>query len=207
MENQPILPLRAPPQLEEGVASLRRADEDRPALPIGERRPDDLRPHPRVHVGVFVEHDAVEVDAAQRVGIVGAVEPDLPALGIIDAQLALVHGRAGRTCHRHRRAQVVPRHALGLAQERRQIGEARTHKRALHRAALQVMDAGHGLAGAAVGHDAGEALPPAMKGDELLSGPVVDQSCGSFHSSVTFRAPSSVVAPARSCRPCGRRFP
>src|SRR5262249_57611240 len=82
-EGKPILfRLRALPQLEEGVAALGRADEDRPALPIRQRRSDDLRPHARVHVCVFVEHDAVEVDAAQRVAIVPPTDPHLPTLAL-----------------------------------------------------------------------------------------------------------------------------
>ena len=123
------LRLRAPPQLEEGVAALRRADEHGPALPVGERRADDLRPHPRIHVGVFVEHHAVEIDAAHGVGIVGAVEPHLPAVDVVDAQLALVRAGADRASRRHRRAQIVPRHRLRLAQKRREVGEARPHFR------------------------------------------------------------------------------
>src|SRR5207245_10980891 len=39
-EGKPVLfRLRAPPQLEEGIAALGRADEDRPDLPCGPRRP------------------------------------------------------------------------------------------------------------------------------------------------------------------------
>jgi hypothetical protein len=39
---------------------------------------------------------------------------------------------------------------------------------------VQIVDAGHGLAGAAVRHDAGEALRAAMEGDELPARPVVE---------------------------------
>ncbi|HVI65114.1 MAG TPA: hypothetical protein VM910_21400 [Bradyrhizobium sp.] len=133
--------LRAPPQLEEGVAALGRADEDRPALPIGQRRPDDLRPHARVHVGVFVEHDTVEIDAAQRIGIVGAIEPHLPSVGIIDAQLGFVRARPDRPHRRHGVAQIVPRHRLRLLEEGREIGEARAYTQALGCRALQVVHA------------------------------------------------------------------
>ena len=75
---------------------------------------------------------------------------------------------------RHRRAQVVPRHRLRLPQERRQIGEARPHRAGSQRLLLQLVDARDGLAGAAVGHDAGEALGPGMERSELHARPVVD---------------------------------
>ena len=169
-----LLPLRAPPQLEEGVAALRRADEDSPALAVGECGADDLRPHARIHVGVFVEHDAVEIDAAHGIGIVGAVEPHLAAFGIIDPQLALVHGGAVPAQRRHPRTQVVPRHRLRLPQERRQIGEARPLQLAFQRLLLQLVHARDGLAGAAVGHDAGETLGPGMERSELRARAVVD---------------------------------
>jgi hypothetical protein len=38
---------------------------------------------------------------------------------------------------------------------------------------MQILDAGHGLAGTAMGHDAGEALRSLVEGDELPSGLVV----------------------------------
>ena len=176
--------LRAPPQLEEGIAALGRADEDRPALPIGQCRADDLRPHPRIHIGEFVEHDAVEVDAAQRIGIVGAVKPHLPAVGVIDAQLGVVRARSDRAQRRHGRAQIVPRHRLRLLEKGREIGEARPDLVRLSRAELQVVDTGHRLAGAAVRHDAGEALAAAMEGDELSALYVVDDELGCWHGIV-----------------------
>jgi hypothetical protein len=145
---------------------------------------DDLRPHARVHAGVFVKHDAVEVDAAQRVGIVGAIEPHLPAAGIVDAQLGFVRARSGRAQRRHGRAQIIPRHRLRLLEEGREIGEARAHAQALACRALQVVDAGHRLAGAAVRHDAGEALGPVVEGDELSARCVVDDKLGCWHGSV-----------------------
>jgi hypothetical protein len=156
----------------------------RPALPVRERRADDPRPYPRIHVGVFVEHHAVEIDAAHGVGIVGAVEPHLPAVDVVDAQLALVRAGADRAARLDRRAQIIPRHRLRLAQERREIGVARPRFLRSRRAAVQIVDAGHGLAGAAVRHDAGEALPAAVEGDELPARLVVDEDgnySGSFH--------------------------
>ena len=72
------------------VVSLGRADEDRPPLAVGERRADHLAPEMRAHLGVFVEHRAVEIDAAQRVRVVGAVELDARPVGQVDAELGLV---------------------------------------------------------------------------------------------------------------------
>ena len=102
-----------------------------------EARADDLRPHPRIHIGVFVEHDAVEVDAAQRVGVVGAVEPHLPAISIVDAQLALMQLAPVVRTGRHGAAQIVPRHRLRLLEKGRNIGKARalSSEIALRRAA------------------------------------------------------------------------
>jgi hypothetical protein len=98
-----------------------------------------------------------------------------------------VRGRPEATQRRHRRAQVVPRHRLGLAQEWRDIGETRPHALASQRVALEFLDAGHGLAGAAVSHDAGETLGAVVEGVELVAGLVVEgkREVLSFHRSVT----------------------
>ncbi len=158
-QGEPVgLGLGAPPQLEKSVAALGGADEHRPALPVSERGTDDLGPDARVHVGIFIEHHAVEIDAAQRIRIVGAEQPHPPAIGIVDAQLRLMHPRPDRARRRHGGAQIVPGHLLGLPQERRQIGEARAQLLAQKRAAMQIVNAGDGFSGAPMGDDAGEAL-------------------------------------------------
>ncbi|MBV8422041.1 MAG: hypothetical protein JOZ26_18690 [Hyphomicrobiales bacterium] len=54
----------------------------------------------------------------------------------------------------------------------------------MNRTALQIVDAGHRLAGAAMRHDAGEALAPAMEGDELSALYVVDDELGCWHGIV-----------------------
>jgi len=46
------------------------------------------------------------------------------------------------------------------------------------------VDAGHRLAGAAVRHDAGEALGPVVEGGELSALCVVDDELGCWHGSV-----------------------
>ncbi len=178
-EGKPVLlRLRTPPQREEGVAALGRADEHRPAGAVGERRADDFRPHARIHVGVFIEHHAVEIDAAQRVGIVGAVEAHLAAAGIIGAQLALMHARAHIEERRDRAAQIIPRHRLRLLKKGREIGEAGAQARAGDGRALQLVNTRHRLAGAAMGHGAGEALAARMEAEELLPLAIVEHEAG-----------------------------
>jgi len=58
------------------VAPHRRTDEHRPALAVGQRRPDHLRPHARLHLGELVEHHPVEIKAAQPVRIVCAIDEE-----------------------------------------------------------------------------------------------------------------------------------
>jgi hypothetical protein len=165
-ENQLSASARARERAEKIVASPRRADEHRPAGAVGERRAHHLRPQARVHVGVFVEHDAVEIDAAQRVRIVGAVEPHLPAVAVIDAQLAVMD-RCARARAQRRLAQIVPGDRLRLLEERRHIGKARPLLRAGERGGVQLGNAGDGLARAPVAHNAGKALRARVEGDEL----------------------------------------
>jgi hypothetical protein len=71
-----------------------------------------------------------------------------------------------------------------LLEEGREIGEARTKARAFDCCALQGVDAGDRLAGAAVGHDAGEALGAGVEGVELHPRCVVDDELGWLHGSV-----------------------
>ena len=61
------------------------------------------------------------------------------------------------------------------------------------RGELQVMNAGHSLAGAPVAHDAGESLGPVVKCSELLAGLVVEDESAVFHWSITFLDPSSAM--------------
>ena len=173
-EREPArLRLRPPPQLVERIAALRRADEDGPALAVGDRRTDDLGPHARVHVGVFIEHHAVEIDAAQGVRIVGAVEPDLSAIGIIGAQLALVRRCSRRPPRRHRIAQIIPGHRFRLLEERREVGETRPNGARAQCRPLQVVNACHRLAGTPMRDDAGKTLGPCMEWRELRSRRIV----------------------------------
>ena len=156
--------LRAHPGLIELVAPARRADEHRPAGAIGEHGPDHLRPQPRVHVRVFVEHDAVEIDAVQRVRVVGAVEPHLPAVVVIDAQLAVVDRSLFLS---DRIAQVIPCDGLRLLEKGRHVGKARPDILGGHGAIPQLVNAGDRLARAPMRDDAGEALRAVVERHEL----------------------------------------
>ena len=142
------------------VMALGRADEDRPAFAVGERRADHLAPEMRAHLRVFVEHHPVEIDAAQRIRVVGAVELDPRAVGEVDAELGLA-----RRPVRHRRRvvlEIVPRDLLGLAVERRDIGVARALAPRADRVVDELVDAEHRLAEAAVADQHAEALEPAV---------------------------------------------
>jgi hypothetical protein len=76
----------------------------------------------RRDVGHFVDHDAVEAEASERVSVVGAEEPDARSVRKDDLQFALanldVPGSARVLL------QEVPGDALGLLAERRDVGEA-----------------------------------------------------------------------------------
>jgi hypothetical protein len=78
-----------------------------------------------------------------------------------------------------------PSDRLRLLEERRQIRKARPRLAARERGALQVLHARHRLAGAAMGHDAGEALAPPVEGGELRAGRVVDDQLGFLHGMFT----------------------
>lgn len=52
-------------------------------------------PHAGLDIRQLVDHHAVEAPAAQRIGIVGAEEPDAGAVWQRDCQFTFVDGRAG----------------------------------------------------------------------------------------------------------------
>jgi len=68
-----------------------------------------------------------------------------------------------------------------LLEEGRKIGQARPDALARHCRTLQVVDAPHRLAGAAVRHDAGEALQSIMETEELVARLVVDNELWILH--------------------------
>jgi hypothetical protein len=163
-----------------------------------------------IHVGIFVEHDAVEIEAAQGVRIIRAVKPDLAAVGIVGAQLGFIHRGPGLAQERHGIAQVIPRHGLGLFEERREIGKPRVLPRGFDRTALELMNAGNRLASPAMGDDAGEALLAPMKRAELRSRAIIEilasHSCLQWSGedgvcvpdAVQHDAPLALMQPARA---------
>ena len=66
-------------QIEEMVVPPRRADEQRPALPVGERRAQHLGPGGRRHRGIFIENQEVQSVAAEGIVVVGATQRDRAA--------------------------------------------------------------------------------------------------------------------------------
>ena len=126
-------------QAVKAVAALRRADEDRPAASVGQRRAHDLGPDAAGHHGEFVEHYAVEIDAQ---------------LGFPRRR---VRQGGGEVLH------VIPRDLLRLAVERRDIGEARHVGLAAQGAVDHLVDGQHGLAEPAVADQHVEAFHGEMK--------------------------------------------
>ena len=45
----------------EFIFALRRADKRGPAAAVGKHRPNNLMPDLRLHIGKFVENDAIEI--------------------------------------------------------------------------------------------------------------------------------------------------
>ncbi len=123
----------------EAVAAARRADEERPALPVGERRPHDLAEDPRRHLAELVEHHPVQIDAAQRVRIVGAEQCQPRPVRQIDAKLRLAPLRPRN--RRGKMLEIVPGDRFRLPVGGRQIGEARPRQVGARRRPDQVVDA------------------------------------------------------------------
>jgi hypothetical protein len=60
-----VLALGLVEKLREEIDALRGADEDGPAAPVGECRPEDFTPDAGLDVGHFVDDDAVEAEASE----------------------------------------------------------------------------------------------------------------------------------------------
>ena len=123
---------RALVEVEKSVAAFRRADEHRPALPIGQRRADYLAPSCRRHVGVFIEDDAIEVEAAQPIVVVSAVKANARAIRQVSPQLGLVERNARHAAGEL--AHVGPGDVLGLHVKRCDVGITRVRLARLQRA-------------------------------------------------------------------------
>jgi hypothetical protein len=123
--------------------AARRADPHAPAAPVAQRRSQDLVEKARPDIGGLVDDEPVEIEAAQRVRVVGAVEAHLAAIRQVEAQLALMGG--GIRYDEPIGLEVVPCDALRLLQLRRHVGEARSLALELDRGADEIVDAGDGL--------------------------------------------------------------
>ena len=88
--------------------------------------------------------------------------------------------RSGVPAGRNGGAQIIPRHRFRLLQERRHIGKARPYPVTRKGCTVQIVNAGHGLARAAVRDDAGESLGAGMKRQELRARPIDDRHFGGF---------------------------
>ena len=109
-------------QIVKAILALRRSNEAGPAVTVSQGRADDLRPSPWVHVAVFVQNHAVEVDAAHPVVIVSPVKPDPVAGRKVHSQFGLVDRHAGNL--RCIPLQIAPGHVLSLRVVGRDVSEA-----------------------------------------------------------------------------------
>ena len=166
--SEPVLRLlRGLPNLIKLVVPLRRSDEHRPTLPIGQSRPDDLGPQTRVHIRELVQDHAIEVDAAQAVRVVGAVQPHPASVRHVDPQFA--NQRIPAWDRRGIVNEVLPGHVLGLLVQRRDVGKARVVTLAFQRTLDQLVDATDGLAGPTMGDNTGVTLSAIVKWLKLRS--------------------------------------
>ncbi len=120
------------------VLPRRRAEKQRPALPIGERRPQHLTEDPRRHQTELVQHDAIEVEPAQRIWVICPKEPHLAPRRIRHGEVGDRHltawNRGGKV------GQIVPDNRLRLLAKWGQKPEARPLALALERGNLEMVD-------------------------------------------------------------------
>src|SRR5690606_24774996 len=155
---------------------------------------------------VFVEHRAVEVDAAHAVIVVRPVEPQTRAVGQINTQLAFVdlHTRD----RRGELLEVRPRDVLGLRVERRDVREPGIRLLAPQSCVYEVHDAGDGLAGTPMRDNAGPTLLSQMERYELRSRAIAEINAlhrahwraARFFIPAARRSPLVSSAACRRCR-------
>ena len=148
--------------LVELVLTFRCADEDTPAIAVGQRRTNNLVPELCLDLCVLVEDGSIPVRTAQVVRMVGTDDIDAAALCALitarklDEEIRLVDADArDDMCVV---LQVVPGNELGLVAKWRNVG---VHGRApmiLDAFLDEVVDCPDGLAETAMGNDDGEAM-------------------------------------------------
>src|SRR6185503_3271155 len=107
------------PKVVKDILAAWGAEECSPTLPIRKRRPNNLRPCPRIHVAKLIENDAIEILAAHGIVIVSPEQSASPTIRKVCPKLSLVELHAG-----NRRAimlHVIPCDGFGLPEQGRDV--------------------------------------------------------------------------------------
>ena len=160
------------------VTALGRAAEQGPSLPVGQSGAQDLAPDLAGDVGGLVQHQIVQIQAAQGLGVVRAVQADARAVGQVTTQFAFMETGTGD--HAREMPQIIPGHGLGLPQIGGGVGGAPVRAGSTQGRPQQVVDGGHGLAETAV------AEQHAKAGALLVEAPLqrarrIGDDAGRFH--------------------------
>ena len=151
-------------ELREQVHALGRADEERPAVAVGQRRLQHVVPHLGLDLRHLVDDHTVQAHAAHRVGVVSAVAADHgavvghahPELGLVDLAQAVHHERLDLLL------QARPGDGLGLLEQRCDVEEQPEVLREAQRLVDELGERELGLAGPAVQRQHREALAVAV---------------------------------------------
>src|SRR5260221_957259 len=146
----------------------RRSDKDRPTLAIVQCRADDFGPCSGIHVGVFVEDNAVEVKSSKGVGVIGTIyaypssvmRKVNPEFSLIKLDPTFRQNTASLT-------QMIPGNPLTLLKERAYICKSRHGMTARNDVIDEIVDAGVGFSGSSMADNANPPLCALMKRDEL----------------------------------------
>ena len=106
--------------IEQVVRTLRRAAEKRASLTVGQHGAQHLRPYLAGHVCRFVQHQIIQIQAAQGLRVFRSQQTDAAPGGQHADKLAFQKSRAGHGPGKL--FAVVPGYRLGLPQEGRGIG-------------------------------------------------------------------------------------
>src|SRR5260221_4564083 len=150
------------------------ADEDCPALAIVQCRADDFGPCSGVHVGVFVEDNAVEVKSSKGIGVIGTVYA-YPSYVMrkVNTEFSLIKLDPAFRKNTASLTQMIPGHPLTLLKERAYICKSRHGMTARNDGVDEIVDAGIGFSGASMTDNANPSLCAPVKRYKLLPGHVV----------------------------------
>src|SRR5260221_1137580 len=133
----------------------RRSDKDRPTLAIVQCRADDFGPCSGVHVGVFVEDNAVEVKSSKGVGVIGTIYADPSSvMRKVNPEFSLIKLDPTFRKNTASLTQMIPGHPLTLLKERAYIGKSWHGMTARNGCVDEVVDAGIGCSGASMSDNA-----------------------------------------------------